>query len=713
MPLPRLGKIDSEDTEEFARTLRTHFDKVLDVNYEAIFEKNVFDEIPLPPKLTRSLNDFIEELGTYNLAKIRSDVLGRVYEGLIPGGERHRLGQYYTPPPIVELIVEMCVRSPNDTVLDPGCGSGGFLVKAYHKLRDLKKKEDPLKDEAELHREILDQLRGIDINAFPAQLAAMNLAARNLKARSDNIGLVVSDFFKIAPNVPVFPKEFDAVVTNPPYTRQEEMEYKEEIRDAALTYTDGSKIDLDARAGIYAYFFIHSAKFLRNGGRMGYITSDTWLDVGFGKGLKRFFLDHFKILTVIWYDVRAFERPLVGTCITILEKEEDSKDARDENMVKFVRIKKPMAAEDIVKTVEATMADFEDERIGVALKKQVELQPTEKWGKYLRAPTVYFKITQHPKMTRLGKIAEIRRGFTTGADGFFYLDEEQIKLWGIEREYLKPIVTSPRGKGVEIKLDDVDKYVLIIHQDKEELSKRRFNVLKYIEWGESREVRVRGGRRGGVIVKGYHNLSTIKSRKRWYDLGKRKPAPILFARKMWESCVYALNEANAYAHQCFYELCPHSTGDTLVLTGILNSTATALLSELKGRFYGGGVLELTVYECKELPVLDPNKLTIRERTRIEKAFLRLCDAQRGGDEEAEKWARKELDNAVFDALGLNESEREQVYEGLGALRRMRLQRKEVEVLVETPEEWRPPRRKEKAPEERPSRGLGPWLKGET
>jgi len=106
---------------------------------------------------------------TYNLARIRSDILGRVYEDLIPEDERHRLGQYYTPPPIVDLIIELCIKSPDDVVLDPGCGSGSFLVKAYHKLRDLKKKENLFRSEAELHKEILNQIYSIDINPFPAQ----------------------------------------------------------------------------------------------------------------------------------------------------------------------------------------------------------------------------------------------------------------------------------------------------------------------------------------------------------------------------------------------------------------------------------------------------------------------------------------------------------------------------------------------------------------
>jgi type I restriction-modification system DNA methylase subunit len=144
--LPKLDKIEVEDPKVFSQRLREIFNRVYkEVDYEAIFEPHtVLDQLLFPKKLIYALNDFIEELRTYNLARIRSDIIGRVYEELIPDEERHRLGQYYTPPPIVELITEMCIKSPNDKVLDPACGSGGFLVKAYHKLKDLKKRRKPL-----------------------------------------------------------------------------------------------------------------------------------------------------------------------------------------------------------------------------------------------------------------------------------------------------------------------------------------------------------------------------------------------------------------------------------------------------------------------------------------------------------------------------------------------------------------------------------------
>jgi hypothetical protein len=106
------------------------------------------------------------------------------------------------------------------------------------------------------------------------------------------------------------------------------------------------------------------------------------------------------------------------------------------------------------------------------------------------------------------------------------------------------------------------------------------------------------------------------------------------------------------------------------------------------------------------------KLKNEEKEKIEKAFLKICEAQNKGDEKLEQEARRELDNAVFDVLGLTEDERRQVYEGLESLRRMRLQRKEVEVLVETGEKWKPVRKpkKERMRRVEPSKKLDAWIK---
>lgn len=230
--------------------------------------------------------------------------------------------------------------------------------------------------------------------------------------------------------------------------------------------------------------------------------------------------------------------------------------------------------------------------------------------------------------------------------------------------------------------------------------------------GENIETKIKGGTRGGTIVKGYHNLSTVKSRKIWYDLSERDPAPILRSRRIWERCIYALNSVGAQANDSFYEIWPKIKEYALVLAGILNSTVIAFLSELYGRFYGGGVLELEVYESKKLPVLNPNKLTEKERKGIERAFLEICEKERSGNKEDMVQVMKELDSMIFDILGLTSKERKQVYDGLKSLRQMRLRRKVVEVLVETGEEWTPQRKrkKRKKPPMEPSRRLDLWMR---
>jgi hypothetical protein len=527
---------------------------------------------------------------------------------------------------------------------------------------------------------------------------------------SRNINLIVSDFFKVKPSTGIIPKDVDVVVTNPPYTRQEEMEYKNQIREEALTYSDGSIIALDARAGIYAYFFTHSAKFMKNHGMMGQITSDTWLDVGFGVDLKRFFLEHFKIHAIIWYDIRAFEKALVGTCISILEKEDKSKEKRENTIVKFARIKKPMPIEKIVRKITTATDDSEDEYIGITLKKQSALKPKDKWGIFLRAPSIYFKLLAHPKIERFSKVASIKRGYTTGANEFFYLDKEKIKLWHIEKQFLEPVITSPKEVKIELANKDVADSLLMVNAPKEELL--NLNVLKYIEHGETVETRVRGGKNKGSSVTGYQNLSTLKARKIWYSLKRRDAAPLLLSCKIWERFIVAVNKAKVQADKSFYEVRPKNTKDVNVFAGVLNSSLTALLAELHGRFYGGGVLELEIYECKELPVLNPERLSKKERKQIESAFHDVCEAQKKGDEKLEQEARIELDNAVFDALKLKKKERQQVYEGLESLRRMRLQRKEVDVLVETAEKWKPRKKpkKEKIAKVEPSKRLDTFFK---
>ncbi len=709
--IKKLEKFEAANGREYSQKLQEKFQALTEkADYEGIFQKTILDDVPVHDKLTYHLNEFIEELSAYNLGKIGADIIGRVYEDLIPVDARHRLGQYYTPPPIVDLIIELCVKSPEDKALDPGCGSGSFLVKAYHKLRDLKKKENPFRKDEDLHQELLEQVYGIDINPFPAQLSSMNLAVRNLKVRSEHINIFPVDFFKVRPGMALFPKEFDVVVTNPPYTRQEEMEYKQQIREEALTCSDGSRIDISGQAGIYVYFFTHSAKFLRNKGKMGYITANTWLDVGFGKGLKKFFLENFKILAILEFDAAVFGRALVNTCVSILQKESKEIE-RVSNEVRFVRLKKRRNISQVVNTLSSAKEDYEDDEIKISVKRQAELEPKERWGKFLRAPSIYFKIIKNSKMTKLENIAKVKRGMVTGYNDFFILDSDKLEVWGLEEEYLQPMVISIREiENIQLLSKDISHQVLMVHEQKGKL--RDKNVLEYIEHGEQMEVTTkRGTRIATEAVKGLHNLKTCSQRRIWYDLGEHEPPPIISPYLVWEKVVFAQNKANALAPNTLHYIYPGNEEEIPFLLGVLNSSLVALLLEITGRSYGGGVLKIEAYELKMLPVINPNKVSAAERKEVENNLSKIINSQSSGDKKRENDARNELDKTVFDILDLSKKEREQVLTGLTSLREMRLRRKEVEALVETEEKWKPRKKKKrkKVFDEKPAKRLDTWL----
>src|SRR5204863_5145831 len=105
--------------------------------------------------------------------------------------------------------------------------------------------------------------------------------------------VAVADFFDIAPGATltksiVFPAAFDAIIGNPPYIRQELMGTRDKQRITRRLKLDRAASDdihwprWSGRSDIYVYFFAHSIRFLRAGGRLVFLTASSWLDAGYG-----------------------------------------------------------------------------------------------------------------------------------------------------------------------------------------------------------------------------------------------------------------------------------------------------------------------------------------------------------------------------------------------------------------------------------------------
>jgi len=593
------------------------------------------------------------------------------------------------------------------------------------------------------HQDILETLWGVDIAKFPAHLSTINLAINDLGVLKNYPNIAQEDFFNLSVKPEggvelterwrklrlktlgleqkeiIHPRWFDCIVGNPPYTRQEEITeitekkgYKESLIDKALYYGRQKLADISKRAGIYAYFFVHGTKFLKNGGRFGFIVSNSWLDVDYGKGLQELFLKNYKIVAIIESKVeRWFEDADVNTCIIILERRKDQKE-RDENLVRFVYLFKPLrhfippahdmwekqkqrldAIENLKKTILFHNNFYQTDEYRIYPKKQSELWEEgfdaeegkytgSKWGKYLRAPEIFFKIVEKSKnrLVPLKEIADVRFGIKTGANEFFYLTEEEIKEKGIEKEFWihkddkgewvpNYVVKSPQEcKSIIVKPDILKHRVLLINKDKKHL--KGTHILRYLNEGER---------------KGFDKRPTCESRSPSYNLGNQQPPDGLWFKAFNERVLAPLNTYRLFSSDRFYAIYLHNKIYKNRLFLYLNSTLAALIVELFGRVnLGEGALDNMTYEAASMLVVDIRKHNIEDgrafKSLLERSISSIFDelGALSPEEvalEKVKADRRELDKIIMgDILGLTDDEQLEVYRAVVDLVRSRIEK---------------------------------------
>ncbi|KKP46237.1 MAG: hypothetical protein UR39_C0013G0007 [Candidatus Woesebacteria bacterium GW2011_GWA1_33_30] len=499
---------------------------------------------------------------------------------------------------------------------------------------------------------------------------------------------------------------FDIIIGNPPYVRQESIsdptgkikdkkEYKrflEEMVKMDFSEDFSKKTKINAQSDLYTYFYIRGLRLLNQGGIHTFICSNSWLDVGYGVWLQDFLLKRCPVdLIIDNHARRSFEAADVNTIISIIHAPQKK---IDENYItKFVAFKKPFEesvfTENLVaienskevtsndtlrvypitnKKLKETGTEFEDNELMKSGK-----YVGDKWGgKYLRAPDIFFTILKKgkDKLVKLGDIADVRFGIKTGANDFFYLNEEKIKLWGIEKEFLQPVIISPREcKEIFISPNKLSNKILICAKTKEELNGT--NVLKYINYGEKEKIIIKQGSNKGNTIVGYQNLESVKGRKYWWNLDNLVHPYCSYPminniRLIFIKNNGILNDANLVS------VLPKNESIEFLLN--LNSTYNMMNLELLGMAnLGEGAIKLNPAYIKGALILDPKYLdfghidTSKFINRAVKSIFEECGIDPKSDipiEEQEPKPlsdRAELDKIIFDALDLTEVERKDVY----------------------------------------------------
>ena len=431
------------------------------------------------------------------------------------------------------------------------------------------------------------------------------------------------------------PDGFDIVIANPPYVRQEEITPKA-YKDALLqAYSDAAV----GRSDLYCYFYARALQLLRDGGIHVFVCSNSWLDVGFGAKLKQHLLGNSHIKAISESRVEdQFGSAMVSTIVSVIEKTLGVPN----HETRFVSL---------YGEFEAATRDANQQR--VIVKSHRELLAGEKaasnngdkWGgKYLRAPDIYHHILGKyaDKLVRLGDIAAVRRGVTTGANDFFYLTPERIAEWGIEDDFLQPIVIAPRQiTSLTISPERLASRVFMCWPDKAELAGT--NALKYIEWGEQNRV---------------NGIRSVRSRKPWYKLSETA-GPLALGCKIRGTARALLNPGQCQLDKAFYGITPQwDKAAAESLCAVLNSTLSVMMLEVESNSLGRGLLEISVFQANNLMLPNPQLLPELDATVFNAADWDVLTPSA---------ARRHIDAAVYDALGLTPDEQAAVHAGVTEL----------------------------------------------
>lgn len=301
-----------------------------------------------------------------------------------------------------------------------------------------------------------------------------------------------------------------------------------------------------------------------------------------------------------------------------------------------------------VETLTSRLLPAED-RTGEALRVRVvpqgNLRPGEKWGLYWRAPAVYHHVRRRSSAHRVAPLkqwARVQRGYTTGANDFFYLDEETVAEWGIEPRFRRPLLKSLRGAdGLRLDSGAAAQQVLAIAPGNNLAGTA---AARYVAWGESQ---------------GYHRRRTCRQRSPWYALPAQEPPALLLPKGIWARHLAPLLEAPLSVDQQLYGVYLHPGVPREAAAAFLNSSWLALQLELHGRVnFGEGVLWLAGYEVQNLLLPDPRYLTEDETDHLASLFVALAARPAAADvaDELARPERRALDRAVFDLAGLSETE---------------------------------------------------------
>lgn len=541
---------------------------------------------------------------------------------------------------------------------------------------------------------------------------------------------------------------FDIVIGNPPYVRQEKIadpkiprekvtpenkkEYKAKLALSVYqayphffgyhTAKDTVTHKIDAKSDLYIYFYFHGLSLLNPQGSFCFITSNSWLDVGYGADLQEFLLKHSHVKMILDNQVkRSFSEADVNTIIALLSAPNDKKVWGLDKTTRFTMFKVPF--EHIVSPVIFDEVELTAERrttpeyrilpINQAILYEEGCEPIEwdkgelgeptiqekksttgpiikttryigsKWGgKHLRAPEVLFKLLEFKGWQLLPfapNLSEIEYGLKTGLTEFFYLTKDKINEWEIEPEFRVPFLTSTHdASNLMPTVKDIATSLFLCGIEKDELKrKRKLGALKYILWGEKQ--RTTKGARHTIAGIPFPKVPSVRNNRPWYSIRNHRPGDFYMPALVRERYQVISNKECFLASNMFYQGTFHVNIDKELGMAALNSTIVYLFLEIFGRLNIGGRLNFYTPEFRQVHVPNPEILFKSSlKGDIKKIFNSLAKRKTLPlREEIKMPDRNNLDKIILTVLEMPSSVINEVYEWIDLSCTKRLAKEQI------------------------------------
>jgi methylase of polypeptide subunit release factors len=601
------------------------------------------------------------------------------YENTLPLAQRVLNGQYYTPAAVCDLMLALTLSldksQTGQRILEPSCGVGAFLSRALNRFN-----QQAHSQHLTLNRNHLEapQFVGVELDPQAAELTRQSLQPLFDTAHFE---ILTEDFLKITAETV---GHFDIIIGNPPYVRQEYLAQSKTLdKQAAIQYLKQQyaeytehypeqKILFNKTADLYIWFFLQAATLLKPGGKLAFITSNSWLNASYGQAFRQFLLHHFHIHYLMESACeRWFKDAAVNAVIIVLEKKSEAQmgavnSSAHSSLVQILRFRQPVAQwlpnsadphywQQLHAQIEQIATDDQIETKQISTTQLQSCTTDHNWALPLRAPQALLALLEcNDLWLRLDQLGTVRYPIKTGINRFFYLSRQQAQQWSIEDEFLFPVIRSARKiKRYAIYEHECDEFLFACPDTLQQLTEAdKINALAYIEWGSQQTSPPRQKRLKPIP---WPQVPSVQSGTRpWYSIQPLPPAHLLCNRFIDRRFFFALCHGNLIEDQTFYGL---TLNDTRIyppelVAALLNCSLSFLLLELKGRTsLGEGVLQYARCDMAAFPMLNPALFSQDAKEALMRLFTPMSQRSiLGISDELQQEDRIALDRIVLDRL---------------------------------------------------------------